>query len=155
MKKIVWETPNKMHFESAYKTFNKQVNIISTGNVGSNTQLSFFIRPYKETECNGFTRKPGVLMEFDLRAFKNLPAAVKEIVCDKEREGSIILYEFRTWSKGRKDVFAYVITDYDYNYITSCVLLSHGQSYMKRNDALLKILPYICTEESIADMYLD
>ena len=155
MKKIVWETPNKMHFESAYRTFNKQVDVISTGNVFAYTQLSLFIRPYKETECNGFTRKPGELMEFDLQSFKHLPAAVKEIVCDKEREDSIILYEFRTWKDGQKDVFAYVITDYDYNYITSCVLLSPGQNYMKRNDALLKILPYICTEESIADMYLD
>lgn len=155
MKKIEWETPNKMHFESAYKTFNKQVDIIATGNVAAYTQFSFIIRPYKQTECNGFTRKPGELMNFDLSAFKKLPIAVRKIVSDKEREDSIILYEFRTWKDGQKDVFAYVITDYDYNYITSCVLLSRGQSYMKRNDALLKILPYICTEESIADMYLD
>lgn len=52
----VWKKDgNHMVFDSPHKGFNKQVDGISTGNVMGDVQLSGFVRPYNETECNGFT----------------------------------------------------------------------------------------------------
>lgn len=62
-------------FKSGHKTFDKQTNIITTGNVIANTQISGYVRPKSETECNGFIVDPGTLQAFDLKqyTFSNLP----------------------------------------------------------------------------------
>ena len=80
MKKREWENPNKMRFESEFKTFNKQVNLITTGNAICNTQMSMFIRPYKETKCNGFENPEGHLMRWDLQYFSNIPQNIRKIL---------------------------------------------------------------------------
>ena len=37
MKQPTWDTPNKMHFNSAFAAFNKQTNLITPGNAYCNT----------------------------------------------------------------------------------------------------------------------
>ena len=57
MKSRTWDNPNKMHFESDYKLFNKQTNVISRGNVIANTQYSTYIRPYSKIKNYGYVGK--------------------------------------------------------------------------------------------------
>lgn len=100
MKEITWDNENKMHFESAHKTFNKQTTYISPGNVLGNTQYSSYIRKSSETECNG-TWPVGHLQQYDLKPFREkcIPfmvlKKVEELV--NKQEGSCILYCFRHW----------------------------------------------------------
>ena len=77
MKKIEWLTHNRMKFESEHKTFNRQTQCISTGNIVSNTLLGWYIRPFNETKCNGFDFEPGNLQKADLKTFRNLPHYVE------------------------------------------------------------------------------
>ena len=53
MKKAEYnKTGTRMIIDTGWKTFDKQVKLISTGNVFTDTQLSLFVRPYSMTECN-------------------------------------------------------------------------------------------------------
>ena len=111
--KVEWVTPNRMKFESLHKTFNRQVDCISRGNVIGHVQLSGFIRPRNEIECNGFIREKGVLQEYDLGwLLKDFPNYVKEFVRKLEyaKSHSTIGYEFRLWRGEKKTVIGYVVT---------------------------------------------
>lgn len=61
-----------MKFATGHKGFDRAANgeggLILTGNVISDTMFGFHVRGYFETECNGFTRPPGELQQFDLKA---------------------------------------------------------------------------------------
>ena len=46
MREKEWVNGNKMKIETGHKTFDRQTNIISTGNIIANTLWGFFIRPY-------------------------------------------------------------------------------------------------------------
>jgi hypothetical protein len=65
VKQKEWINGNHMKFESLHKTFNLQVDCISTGNVIGDVQYSSFVRPRDELECNGFVNEPGHLQEYD------------------------------------------------------------------------------------------
>jgi hypothetical protein len=111
MKKTIWQTPNKMGFVSGHKTFDKQTNLITTGNVISNTQLSFYIRAYNTSRNPvGTPVEKGAMQEFDLRNFKNLPGYVSDAVRSLAKARDIILYEFHHYSGSRKIVDGYVLT---------------------------------------------
>ena len=43
-KKHEWRNPNRMLFESGYRTFDRTVDYISDGNVISNVQLTTHVR---------------------------------------------------------------------------------------------------------------
>lgn len=151
LKSRQWDTPNKMHFESDFVTFNKQTNLISTGNVIANTQISSFIRPWKEKKCNGRIYPNGYLMLQDINKFHFLPEKIREFLVSHERDKECILYEFFCVDKnGLSDTFAYVITDDVNNYIMHDIICGYKASVKKRVSALLNILPYICSEESLA-----
>jgi hypothetical protein len=103
MKKITFDTPNKMHFESAHKTFNKQTDLITEGNVWSTTQHSGYIRPYTEVECNSFTFKPGDLQTADLKPFLDYQVpyrVIEEVRKLTHNRASSILYLFKHYSGG-------------------------------------------------------
>lgn len=117
MKTIVWDNPNKMHFESPHKTFNKQTRCISTGNVIGDTQTSFFIRPYYETECNGFTRPEGYLQNYDLKIFERLPAYIYNQVKDLTKDNGGILYDFHHWQGNKKVTDGYVLTTTKHDFV--------------------------------------
>lgn len=146
MKKCTWDNPNKMHFDSAYKTFNRQTNVISTGNVIANTQLSGFIRPWNETECYGATRAPGHLCKYDLQYFRNIPANIERVLYDKNRTDSVILYQFRVWKEKERayEIIGYVLTDRNYKLIDSAVCCEYGCSFWKRASAIEECKKYIC-----------
>ena len=144
MKKREWENPNKMRFESEFKTFNKQVNLITTGNAICNTQMSMFIRPYKETKCNGFENPEGHLMRWDLQYFSNIPQNIRKILEDKNRQESYILYRFFIHKNGEIEDVGYVVTDYNHNYVTKSIICYYGSNYQKRESAINECIKYIC-----------
>jgi len=116
MKKIKWINGNKMLFESDHKTFNRQTNCISTGNVIADTQYSGFIRPYNETECNGFTNPKGHLQEYDLNwLLKDVPGYVKDWIRKYAKTKSVIAYHFFYRNKERRKIdIGYVVTTPEY-----------------------------------------
>lgn len=117
MKKIKWVNGNHMLFESAHKTFNRQVDCISTGNVIGDAQFSFYIRPYTETECNGFTNPQGHLQEFDLKPFRQLiPEDIINYVKEASHDKQTILYVFKHFIKGRRIVDGAVLTTSNYEH---------------------------------------
>lgn len=148
MEKIKWENPNKMHIDSGFKLFDKQTNVISTGNVFANTQRSVYIAPWCETERNHTSFKEGELTKADLKfgGFTgNLPLSINRIVYDKNRKEQIILYAFRVFKNGQENVIGYVVTDYNHNYIEHCVVNAWtNASYSKRECAILEAMRYIC-----------
>ena len=144
MKMKSWDNPNKMHFDSAFTTFNKQTNLITTGNAYCNTQLSSYVRPYNEVKNGSYTGKRGEFLDFDLRPFRFVPEKISKILRDKGRKESYILYEFFIYRNDKREIIGYVLTDKNYRYITSSVNCGYGQSYYKRESALRECMEYIC-----------
>jgi len=142
MKKHTWDNPNKMHFESLHKTFNKQTQCLSTGNVWSNTQWSNYIRPSYELECNGFTNEKGHLQNFDLESFSKMGVnsyilnRIKELV-DENKGG--ILYLFKHYNNNQRILDGLVLTDRQYNHIHTWEL---NQDY-RAVDAVYKAREYV------------
>lgn len=103
MKKHEWDNPNKMHFESPHKTFNRQCRLITAGNQIGDVVYSNYVRPYGETECNGFTNPPGHLQNWDLTkniVAKTLPHHIREEIRQLTHDDGGIIYNFHHWSGG-------------------------------------------------------
>ena len=147
MKKRVWRKDGmKQLISSGWKLFDQQTNCITTGNAYCNTQVSSFIRPWKETECNGFIRPEGHLLNFDLQQFNRfyIPWNIEKVLKDKERNDSVILYMFFVTNKeDRIEPFCWVITDRNHKLITYRVVRHCKQSYLKRYDAAHEAMSYI------------
>lgn len=137
--------------DTGWKTFDRQTDCISTGNAVCNTQLSAYIRPWSETECNGYTFKPGELLEVDLKSFGYRPPDdVMPILRDKDRKRSVILYMFSTYETignivGRRMrvPFLWVVTDDDHKLVTCHNVYRDGARMCKRYSATREILKYI------------
>ena len=109
MKKKEWVNNNKMLFESGHRTFDRQTNCIGTGNMIANTQVSFFIRPRIQTECNGQAFPVGDLRAFDMKKW-HLPWIVRDMVLGLTERRKIILYQFHHWNDDKRIVHGYVAT---------------------------------------------
>ena len=144
MKAPTWDNPNKMHMESAYKLFNRQTNCITTGNAWCSTQYSSYIRPWNEVKNYSYIGKPGEFLKYDMQFFHDVPNRIREILYDKERTESYILYEFFVWQNGSRDVIGHVLTDYNHNFITDSIHRSYGQCYYKRVSVIEECEKYIC-----------
>ena len=122
---------NKMIINSKFKEFNKQTNLITSGNVIANTMWGLYIRPWNETECNGLTFKEGELFEQDLKHF-NITRAMREYIKSLNRQ--VVLYEIFIYRNGKKDVIGWLIED-NGRIIDITVANSIG-NYRKRFSAL-------------------
>jgi len=142
MKKITWNNPNKMHFESLHKTFNSQTNVISTGNCVVNTQYSSYIRGYKETECNGLVYPEGHLQNYDLEIF-SLRSDIRNYIREKlSGRESGILYWFFYHSKGKRVTIGYILTTAKHFLIKKWYTLYSE----KAASALDECCKYVCIE---------
>lgn len=135
----------KQIINSGYKLFDKQTNDISVGNIIANTEFGNFIRPWKETECNGRTNPPGHLTKFDLEAFNphRIPKRLNDILLDKERDASVILYMFFVIKNKHIVPFSFVITSSDHKLIDYAIIVRYGQSWMKLYNATMEAISYI------------
>lgn len=113
MKKTEWINGNKMKFESESKTFNKQCDLITTGNVWGGVQFSQYIRPTNEVACNGATFPPGHLRDYDLKPFNlgRFPYVLKAVKEYADAGKQVILYKFRHFHGQREIINGFVITD--------------------------------------------
>ena len=148
MKEKTFDTPNKMHFDSSFKSFDKQTNYIGTGNVWASTQFSSYIRPWNEVKNGGYIGNPGDFCKYDMQHFRNVPDNMRSIILDKNRTESVILYEFFFYNNHReREVIGYVLTDKYYKYIEHYVDCYSGwwtKSYAKRKSAINECMKYIC-----------
>lgn len=115
MRKMEWRNPNHMKFESLHKTFNRQVDCISPGNVMGHVQLSAFARPRNEMKNPvGESVPKGAMQEWDLTHFilGEFPSYVKNYIreLDYAEDHLVIAYEFRWWQGNKKIVMGYVVT---------------------------------------------
>ena len=134
---------NKMIINSNFKEFNKQTNLITSGNVIANTMWGLYIRPYNETECNGLTFKEGELFQQDLKHF-NITRAMREYIKSLNRK--IVLYEIFIYRGQRKDIIGWLIEDKG-RIIDITVANSIG-NYRKRFSAL-ETVKNIIEEENL------
>ena len=146
LKEITWDNPNKMHIDTGYKTFDKQTNVISTGNCLHNTQKSCFITYWNDTKRNGMDWDPGHLLkaDMDFMHFNSVPERIRNIIYDKNRTEKVILYAFRTWRDDKEDIFGYVLTTADYYFIADAIPVKYGMNWAKRQRALDAAKKYIC-----------
>lgn len=128
---------------SKWKEFDNQTNLISTGNVISNTQYSSFIRPWKERKCNGCDFPEGQLMNFDLKFFSNIPQAIEDYLRDKNREDNAILYRFSICRDEQCYPFCWIVTDSNNKLIMRRVIAEYGESRAKRISAANEVMKYI------------
>lgn len=145
MKNKEWINGNKMKFESGFKAFDKQTQVISTGNVVARTQLSGFVRPKSETECNGFVRDEGVLQKYDLeQGFLSslLPYRLKGDVAKlaDENGGCIAYLFFYKKASGQKEFIGLVITSKDYNHLKTFYLTNSNKHFAAVEEAKLYII---------------
>lgn len=120
MKEKVWGNPNKMHFDSPHKTFNKQCALISTGNQIGNVVYSNYVRPYGEVECNGFISEPGHLQDYDLTdniVGHTLSQNIREEVRKLTHDNGGILYNFHHWNGNKRIDDGFVLTTKDYELV--------------------------------------
>jgi len=111
MKKKTWDNPNKMHFESLHKAFNRQTKIITTGNVIADTQISSYIRPFNMTRNPvGEEKEPGYLQNWDLK-WLNIPEHIKEFVRENGRDKYLIVYLFYHHNNGENIKDGVVVTE--------------------------------------------
>ena len=144
MKTKEWINGNHMKFESEHKTFNRQVDSISTGNVLGHVQLSGFVRAYDETKCNGNISEKGQLQNYDLDKFicKDFPWKIKDYIRKHAKEESVICYEFRHWRGRQKVVHGYIVTTTDHWLMKVFYIKNHWKSY-----SILKEAAKYITEE--------
>lgn len=145
MKKAVYNSKGNQVVNTDWAEFNKQTNCISTGNVFGRTQLSWFIRPYGKTECNGYKFPEGHLMKVDLDTFGKfrIPENLEQVIRDKNRKDSVILYMFFTLRNKRITPFGWVLTDREHRLIGQYVVRRQNESYAKRWSALNEAIQYI------------
>lgn len=141
--------------DTGWKEFDRQTNCITTGNAVCNTQISSFIRPYSDTKCNGFTFKPGELLEADLKPFKkyDIPDRILGRLDGTDREDDLILYMFFTMKRGstKVDPFLWVVTTPGpacLKLVEYAVVHEFGTSLVKRWDAKNEILKYITGDKN-------
>lgn len=99
--------------DTGLKSFDGGVDYVGTGNVCSSVQRSLYIRPYVETECNGFSFAPGVLrnadLAFVLRERRRIPEWFLQLTLRETETQQRILYEFR--NPRAPMVYGFVLTD--------------------------------------------
>lgn len=139
MKHASYNSRGNMVVSTGFKKFDAATDCISTGNVFSSTQKSFFIRPFCETRCNGYDFKEGDLMKSDLKYFRHIADNIERIIYDPLRTESVILYEFFV----KDDVIGHVLTTADYHLITYTYYLYPRCNASKRMDAIQEIIKYI------------
>jgi len=120
LKQIEWKNPNKMEISTGHKTFDRQTNILSPGNIIANTLTGLHIRAYNDD--GGRNLRPGELQDYDLRLFYALPYRAREIIREHLRNRSGWLYELYSYcNERRRIIHGYILTDYVHNLIRTFI----------------------------------
>lgn len=145
MKKKVWATPNRMLIETGHATFDRQTNVIGTGNIIANTQSAFFVRGELCVKCWGpKVYQPGELRDYDLGNWPKMPSSVRIAIVRMTRgqQDSIWVSEFFHYNGRRRITHGYIITDRVNGLL---YLACRGPTY-KSIRVLRGVLPYVVKE---------
>jgi len=135
----------KQIVNTGFKTFDKQTNLITNGNVISNTQASSYIRSYHEIECNGFFKEKGYYQDYDIKPFKKYlkPYQIEMIKQETKKEGGILYLFYITNKENKLDPIGYILTTRDYYFICQGLTIQEKKHFCKRFNALTEIAKYI------------
>ena len=147
MKKAIYNRQGNQVVETGHKTFDRQTNAISHGNIIANTMYGSYIRSYTETECNGFDFPVGHLFNVDMKPFIERMGLRNQRIIEyikketEARQKSVILYCFFHWRNGERIVHGYILTDWDYNHIQTF----YGERYSSKSISVLdECKQYVC-----------
>jgi len=142
MKKKVWVTPDRMLMQTGHATFDRQTNVISTGNIIANTQNAFYVRGELCVKCWGpKAYQPGELRDFDLGNWPKMPLSVRRAIVRMTtgRQDSIWASEFFHYNSHRCIIHGYIVTTSDHQLLDTFVT---GPTY--KSAAVIKgVLPYV------------
>jgi len=128
MRRVHFQTPDKMTIDTGHKTFDKQTNLLSDGNLIANTQIGHGIRAYNDT-LSHVERPPGFLQAWDLDAFPDLPKVIRGEIRAFLHKRRGRLYQFHHTTRGRRHVHGYVLADYEHRHIKTWIT---GPTYKSR-----------------------
>lgn len=150
MKKIEWRDGNHMKIETGHKTFDRQADLVTTGNVVGHVQYSGYVRAATELECNRMKFEKGHLRAFDLQWWiktLQIPTHVLEYVMEATEEKSVILYEFHHHKQPHGRVtHGYAVTTPDH-YLLARFVTGRGK---KSLGVMQTVLPYIVESQVVA-----
>jgi hypothetical protein len=111
-KPILWLNGDRMLMQSGHKTFDRQCRAILTGQQVGDCVTSFYIRPYKEVECNSMTFPLGHLRECDFNFIgtEEMPASLRSLLEFITTNESVLLYKFFHHTSNRTIVDGFVAT---------------------------------------------
>lgn len=126
---------------SGINVFDRQCNFITTGNHWGNCQLSAFVRPVSETECDGKRFEYGELFDADMKVFKDIPPRVYRAI--RMLNADVVVSEIRhhigPHSARCKVVHGYIITTPD-NRLVAVIQTLQGPQSLRVLEA---VLPYV------------
>jgi hypothetical protein len=127
VKRIEFLTPNRAKFESEFKTFNKAVDLITTGNVVGNVQYSNYI-----------TQQWNLIKAFPGYYLRCLPDFIKIDINNRVLNGEkVILYCLKL----KQRPVAWILTDNNHNLLIKCRAGLH--QYAKETSVLNEALQYL------------
>ena len=131
--------------DSGWKLFDRQTTLLSTGNVIAGTQVSSFIRPWRQRECGGRVNPKGHLTNFDMKPFRHfrVPGHIETVINDRNRSDSVILYMFFVRKDDSVRPFGWALTTRNHELITSGVQRKSGENFQKRYKALKEAIAYV------------
>ena len=140
------KTGTRQLINSGWKEFDRQTNLLTTGNAYCNTQYSGFIRPYRKTSCNGFEFEQGHLLASDKKPFNKfgIPERIETILNDQNRENSVILYMFFVRNQYKQvEPFCWLVTDSNHDEICHVIVQRYKSSLTKRIQAANEAIKYV------------
>lgn len=150
MKKKVWVTPDRMLMQTGHATFDRQTNVISTGNIIANTQNARYVRGELCIKCWGpKVYQPGELRDYDLENWPRMPPSVRRAVIQATtgQQGSVWVSEFFHHNGHRKIIHGYIITALDHQLL---VMFVTGPTY-KSAHVINGVLPYVAEESKLME----
>lgn len=115
-KRHKWRNPNRMLFESGYRTFDRAVDYVSDGDVVSNVQLSTIVR--KVSDLNGYPQgiRPGECRAHDLGRFRHRPGGIpyrirEHVDARPEEEFWLYCWHFPGRRSEHGEPVAWILTD--------------------------------------------
>jgi len=142
MRTSTWVTPNKMFMDTGHRTFDRQTNIVSTGNIIAATQLAYFVRGELELRCWGpEVYEPGHLRNYDLGNWPQMPSHVRKTIirATQGTKESVWVSEFFHYRGERKVIHGYVVTTHGHKLLHSFVT---GPTY-KSSLVIEGVIPYV------------
>lgn len=145
MKKIEWDNPNKMKIDTGHKTFDKQTNIISTGNIIANTMIGNYIRAYNDVTM-GYKdpQEKGHLQNWDLDKFDYVPSGWRERMQYESPDQKFILYEiFHYQTSTLRYTHGMILTTDKHEHVKTYCGTMRPKSY----EIMFTVRDYLCNNQ--------